>query len=204
MSDVSLEQMPKGRLGVWLLIAGELVIFGGFIASYVLARLEYAQFGTEEAAGALSLTVGSINTLILLISNWTMVVAHQAAMDKNLGKMKNFMLLTLLLGIVFLCIKFGYEWPTDIKEGHTISSSAAIADATPGDDVMITSLFWSYYFIMTGFHGLHIIVGGLTIFFVMLGCSKGENLHRVELAGAYWHLVELVWVILFPLFYLIK
>jgi len=204
MSDVALERVPKGRLGVWLLIAGEVVIFGGFIASYILARMEYPEFGSKEAAGALNVWVGTLNTLILLVSNWTMVVAHEAALEKNLAKMKSYMTYTLILGLIFLGIKLGYEWPTDFHEGHTINSAKAIAGAEAGGEIMKISLFWSYYFLMTGFHGLHIVVGSLVIFFVMLGCSKGENLHRVELAGAYWHLVELVWVILFPMFYLIK
>jgi len=204
MSDVSIERVPKGRLGVWFLIAGELVIFGGFIACYALTRFEYPEFGSNEAAGALNLWVGVINTLILLVSNWTMVVAHEAALEKNLGKMKSFMWGTIILGLVFLAIKLGYEWPHDIAEGHTISSAKAIAGAEPGSEVMKVSLFWNYYFLMTGFHGLHIVVGSLTIFGVIVSTSKGENLHRVELAGAYWHLVELVWVILFPMFYLIK
>jgi len=204
MSDVSIEKVPKGRLGVWFLIAGELVIFGGFIAAYALARFEYPEFGSKEAAGALNLWVGVINTMILLLSNWTMVVAHDAALEKNAGKARTFMWATILLGLIFLGIKIGYEWPHDFAEGHTISSAKAIAGAEPGSEVMKTSLFWNYYFLMTGFHGLHILVGSLTIFGVIVSTSKGENLHRVELAGAYWHLVELVWVILFPMFYLIK
>jgi len=204
MSDVAIERVPKGRLGVWLLIAGELVIFGGFIACYILTRLEYPEFGSKDAAGHLNIWVGTVNTVILLISNWTMVVAHEAALEKNVAKMKNFMIFTLVLGLVFLGIKLGYEWPHDFSLGHTIASSKAIVGAEPGGEVMKVSLFWSYYFLMTGFHGLHIVVGSLVIFFVMLSCSGGENLHRVELAGAYWHLVELVWVILFPMFYLIK
>ena len=204
MSDVTIEKMPIGRLGVWLLIAGELVIFGGFIACYILSRVSYPEFGSHEAAGALNPVVGTINTLILLISNWTMVVAHDAAMEKDTAKTRNFMLYTLILGLVFLGIKLGYEWPHDIAEGHTISSDAAIKGQAAASEVMKVSLFWSYYYLMTGFHGLHIVVGSLVIFIVMLGASKGEHLHRVELAGAYWHLVELVWVILFPMFYLIK
>jgi heme/copper-type cytochrome/quinol oxidase subunit 3 len=207
MSDVAIERVPKGRLGVWLLIAGELVIFGGFIACYALTRIENPQFGTEHAAGAMSLTFGVINTLILLVSNYTMVLAHEAAMEKNLGKMKSMMWATIILGLVFLGIKIGLEWMHDIHEGYTITAGGMAVynfDIEPGSDEAISSLFWSYYYLMTGFHGLHIVVGALTIFFVMLSCSKGENLHRVELAGAYWHLVELVWVILFPLFYLIK
>lgn len=207
MSDVAIERVPKGRLGVWLLIAGELVIFGGFIACYALTRIEYPQFGSAEAAGAMNVWIGIINTVILLVSNYTMVLAHDAALEKNLGKMKSMMWTTILLGVVFLGIKLGVEWRADIAEGHSIVAGGMKVynmEIQPGSDEAISSLFWSYYFLMTGFHGLHIVVGSLAIFGVIVSTSKGENLHRVELAGAYWHLVELVWVILFPLFYLIK
>jgi len=202
--SVAIENVPKGRLGVWFLIAGEIVIFGGFIGCYVLSRLEFPEFGSHEAAGALSLLIGTINTAILLVSNITMTLATKAAAEKNIEKMKQFMLMTIALGVVFLIIKLGIEWRADIAEGHTIVSSAAIASAEAGGEVMKVSLFWSYYYLMTGFHGLHILVGMLTIFGVYLSTSKGQNLHRVELAGLYWYLIEFVWVILFPMFYLIK
>jgi cytochrome c oxidase subunit 3 len=207
MSDVAIERVPKGRLGVWLLISGELVIFGGFIAAYVLARLEYPQWGGEHAAQNMNLTLGVVNTLILLVSNYTMVLAHEAALEKNLGKMKSMMWATIILGLVFLGVKSGLEWMHEIHEGYTLvagGNKLYAAEIVPGSDEAIASLFWSYYYLMTGFHGLHIVVGSLAIFGVIISTSKGENLHRVELAGAYWHLVELVWVILFPMFYLIK
>lgn len=205
--SVSIEEVPKGRLAIWLLVAGELIIFGGFIASYVLARFEYgeafpAAMIDHNGAEIIMPMWGAINTAVLLTSSWSIVKAHEAAVNSDLGKVKMFSLITIGLAAVFMIIKLGIEWPHDFHEGKTLMSTAVWEDGVPGSEAMVGSLFWSYYFLMTGFHGLHVIIGALAIFIVMLGASKGENLHRVELAGLYWHMVDLIWIFLFPMFYL--
>lgn len=207
MSDVAIERVPKGRLAVWLLVAGELIIFGGFIAMYALARFEYADFASEHAAGFANKWLGAFNTMVLLTSSWTIVKAHEAAVHKDTAKTRLFMLMTIAGAVIFMIVKLGFEWPHDFHEGHTIRSADIVGTASgwkvePGSAEMKHSLFWSYYFLMTGFHGLHVVIGALAIFVVMLGASKGENLHRVELAGLYWHMVDLLWIFLFPMFYL--
>lgn len=200
--SVSIDRVPKGRLALWLLIAGELVIFGGFIASYVLTRFEFAQFGSPEAAGFANMWLGAFNTVVLLVSSYCVVRGHDAAMHKDTGAMTKWLSITIGLAAVFMIVKLGFEWPHDFHEGHTLMSSDHAAFAEPGSDAAIESLFWSYYFIMTGFHGLHVVIGALAIFVVMMGARNGENLHRVELAGLYWHMVDLIWIFLFPMFYL--
>lgn len=214
--NVSIEQVPKGRLGLWLLIAGELIIFGGFIAMYALARVEYGeQF--HHAMEIINPVLGAINTMVLLTSSFFIVKAHEAANNNELGKMKMFMIGTLALAATFMVIKLGFEWPHDFHEGASLISSknwgygepwtgawahGAGVDTPVGSPERIGTLFWSYYFLMTGFHGLHVVLGALAIFIVMLGASKGKNLHRVELVGLYWHMVDLIWIFLFPMFYL--
>lgn len=200
--SVSMEQVPKGRLALWLLIAGELIIFGGFIASYVLARVEYAAFGGADAAGFANMWLGATNTVVLLVSSYSVVKGHEAAVAKDLGAMKKWLSITIGLAALFMIIKLAGEWPHDFKEGHSLISTEHRVGQEPGSDAMVASLFWSYYFIMTGFHGLHVVIGATAILIVMLGASKGENLHRVELAGLYWHMVDLIWIFLFPMFYL--
>jgi heme/copper-type cytochrome/quinol oxidase subunit 3 len=209
--SVSIDEVPKGRLAIWLLVAGELIIFGGFIASYVLARFEYgeafpAAMLTHDGHPIILPMWGAINTAVLLTSSWSIVKAHEAAVHSDLGKVKMFSLLTIGLAAVFMVIKLGIEWPHDFHEGKTLMSTAVWNPEEgwpePGSTEMVGTLFWSYYFLMTGFHGLHVIIGALAIFIVMLGASKGENLHRVELAGIYWHMVDLIWIFLFPMFYL--
>ena len=94
------------------------------------------------------------------------------------------------------------EWAHDFHEGWSIVSTQHTAGAEALSEPMVASLFWSYYFIMTGFHGLHVVIGAVVIFIVMMGARKGKNLHRVEIAGLYWHMVDLIWIFLFPMFYL--
>ncbi len=199
--SVTMERVPKARLAMWLLIAGELIIFGGFIASYVLARFEYSAFGSHEAAGFAIMHWGAINTVVLLVSSYSVVKGHEAAVAKDLASMKKWLWTTILLAAVFMVIKLAIEWPHDFHEGHTLISTMH-RGAEAASDTAIAGLFWSYYFIMTGFHGLHVVIGALVIFIVMMGASKGENLHRIELAGLYWHMVDLIWIFLFPMFYL--
>jgi len=206
--NVTIEQVPKGRLALWLLIAGEMIIFGGFIAGYVLARIEYgeafpAAMKTAEGHDVILPMWGAINTMVLLTSSWSIVKAHEAANNNDLGKVKMFCLTTIGLAAVFMVIKLAIEWPHDFHEGKTLMSTAVQMSADPGSVEMIGTLFWSYYFLMTGFHGLHVVIGALAIFIVMVTTTgKGENLHRIELAGMYWHMVDLIWIFLFPMFYL--
>jgi len=203
---VSIEQVPKGRLGVWLLVAGEIIIFGGFIAMYALARFEYTDafpkaMIDENGHHIINPLWGAINTAVLLTSSWLVVKAHEAAIHNDPAKVKMFSLGTIGLAAVFMVIKLGIEWPHDFHLGWTLMSTAHQVGA--GEVETIGGLFWSYYFLMTGFHGLHVIIGALAIFVVMLGASKGKNMHRVELAGIYWHMVDLIWIFLFPMFYLV-
>ncbi|MES0490011.1 MAG: cytochrome c oxidase subunit 3 [Leptospirales bacterium] len=209
--NVTIEQVPKGRLAIWLLVAGELIIFGGFIACYLLARFEYGgAFPAAMMDGDQPIILwywGAINTTILLASSWSIVKAHEAAMNNELSKIKMFSLVTIALAAVFLFIKFYFEWSHDFHLGASLRSFDWLpteygAIAADGGLQSVKTLFWSYYFIMTGFHGLHVVIGALAIFIVMLSASKGKNLHRVELAGMYWHMVDLIWIFLFPMFYL--
>lgn len=212
MSEVTIDDVPKGRLALWLLIAGELIIFGGFIAMYALARFEYTEafpaamieIVDGQEVSIINKWLGAFNTMVLLVSSWSVVKAHEAAGNKDYGKIKMFSLITIGLAALFMVVKLAVEWPHDFGLGYTLMSTDRMADAEPGSQAAISTLFWSYYFLMTGFHGLHVIIGALAIFIVMLGAVKGENLHRVELAGMYWHMVDLIWIFLFPMFYLVQ
>lgn len=182
-SKITIFEMPLGRLAMWLLIASELAIFGGLIAVYIMFRFRHPEWGI--AASHTSTPMGALNTFFLLTSSLTIVLAHDAA---NAGKIKSavrYMLVTLGFGFGFLVVK-SIEYSTEISHGYTITAE----------------LFWSFYYLMTGLHALHVIAGMTAIFVVMLGVRKNKNLHRVEYAGLYWHLVDLVWILLFPLLYI--
>lgn len=192
----SIKDVPQGRLGLWILIAGELIIFGGLIACYILYRIRYPEWGTQ--AVNTSTPLGALNTLVLLTSSFTVVMAHTAAVNKQLNKIVMWMSATLALGLMFLVIK-SIEYTTEISHGFTLTSPSLVAKGES-----IGANFWSFYYLATGLHALHVIAGMLILFIVMMGTRKGENLHRVELGGMYWHMVDIIWIFLFPLLYIAK
>ncbi|MCP4125316.1 MAG: cytochrome oxidase subunit III [Bacteroidetes bacterium] len=191
----TLSQVPKGRLAIWILVAGELVIFGGLIMSYLLSRVRFPEWADQAAHT--STMWGAINTIVLLTSSFFAVKAHEAALKKNLQKVTLFMSSTIACGFLFLIVKT-IEYTNEIHHGFTLPGTH-VAETDP-----IGSTFWAYYFLMTGLHGLHVIVGMTILFVVLLKARKGQYLHRVENAGIYWHMVDLVWIFLFPLLYIAK
>ena len=193
-SNLNFKDVPQGRLGMWLLIIGEMVIFGGLIACYLLYRMRFPEWG--EQAAHTSTPLGAFNTLVLLTSSYTVVRAHAAALKKETAKITMWMSTTIALGLVFLVVK-AVEYTTEISYGFTLPGTDMVAG---GDGIGAT--FWSFYYLMTGLHALHIVAGMVIMLVVMLAAKKGKNLHRVELAGMYWHMVDLVWIFLFPLLYI--
>ncbi len=178
--------LSSGKLGVWLLISSEIMIFGGLIACYVLFRLAHPEWAHE--AGHLSVTLGTINTIILLTSSYTVARAFAAQNRGESGAVIRFLAVTVILAVAFLGIK-SYEYYSKISIGILPASGT----------------FWSFYFFMTGFHALHVIVGALALFILMLYAIRGRLApigHRVELCALYWHMVDVVWIFLFPLLYL--
>ncbi len=188
--------VPQGRLSMWLLISGELVIFGGLICCYLLYRLRYPIWA--EQAAHTSTFFGALNTVVLLSSSFTVVKAHEAALKKQLNKITMWMSLSILGGLLFLINK-SIEYTHEIEHGFTFSSPHLQESGN-----YVGSLFWSFYYTMTGLHGVHVLVGMIIMFVIMMQARKGKNLHRVELAGMYWHMVDLIWIFLFPLLYIAK
>lgn len=172
-----------GRMGMWWVMASEIVIFGGAVVCYLLYRWHHPEWA--DSAVHTDELIGLINTVFLLTSSLTVVLAHDAAHHGEGGRAKRFMGLTILLGACFLGLK-AYEYTHEIHAGFT----------------PVTNLFWSFYYFLTGLHALHIIAGLIAIAIVARGAGKGQNLQRVEYVGIYWHFVDVVWIFLFPLLYL--
>ena len=175
--------IPTGRLGIWWLLASDIFIFGGLIACFILFKLN----GTPgfEDASLTSVTAGAINTFVLLTSSLSVVLAHAAIEKGDREKSFKYIWYTIGFGLVFLIIKT-YEYTGKIIHGHTITDN----------------LFWSFYYTMTGLHALHVIGGMVIMALISFDIRKGYNFQRVELIGIYWHFVDLVWIFLFPLFYI--
>jgi len=177
--------IQTAKLAVWWLLASEVVIFGGLLASYIMHRIghpEWAHYAIHTNVWA-----GGTNTLVLLTSSLTAVLAHREAQLKNGRRAAMFLGFTILGALMFLTIK-SFEWGHEISEGFTISANP----------------FWSFYYTAAGIHACHVIVGALCMVWVITTALKNEELHRVELVGIYWHFVDLVWIFLFPLLYIAK
>jgi len=177
--------MPTGLLAVWWLIASEIVIFGGLLASYIMHRLSHDAF--IEQAAATDVRIGTFNTFVLLTSSLSAVLAHKAA-DEGDGKKAARLLYYTIGGAVTFVVVKGFEWYTEISHGYTITSGS----------------FWSFYYTAAGIHASHVIVGAIIMLIVAADAKKNLELHRVELIGIYWHFVDLVWIFLFPLLYIAK
>ena len=175
--------VPTGRLAIWWLLASEIFIFGGLITCFVLFKLNGAP-GFEDAS-LTSVTAGAINTFVLLTSSLSIVLAHAAIEKGDQNKSFTYIWYTIGAGLVFLGIKT-YEYTGKILLGHTITEN----------------LFWSFYYTMTGLHALHVIGGMVIMALISFDIRKGYNYQRVELIGIYWHFVDLIWIFLFPLFYI--
>ncbi|HEY7677259.1 MAG TPA: cytochrome c oxidase subunit 3 [Candidatus Methylomirabilis sp.] len=174
----------RGKVGIWWFLASEIMVFGGLIASYIISRMGGPGWAAE--AHHLSVPLASLNTLVLLTSSLTMVLACAAAERRDLRGVRTYLLGTIVLGLVFLGIKV-VEYSGKIAAGITPASAP----------------FWSFYYTMTGLHGLHVLAGIVVNALFFLAAAKVvRHPHRVEMGGLYWHFVDVVWIFLFPLLYL--
>jgi cytochrome c oxidase subunit I+III len=184
-----LESVSKEKLGVWVFITSEILVFGSLITAYAYVRVSSGSW--PIASQTHNVIVGMVNTIVLLTSSLAMVIALYSVRAGNTSGLKIGLLTTFVLGVAFLGVKLGYEWSTYYRNGFTISSGL------PG----------STYFVLTGVHAVHVAVGLVAIGYLMFRTFSGgftSTKHSaVENVGLYWHFVDIVWMFLFPLFYLI-
>jgi cytochrome c oxidase subunit III len=187
------------RLGMWVFIFTEILLFGGLFLVYAIMRNRYSD-DFHQAAHHLNSFIGVINTVVLLVSSATVAMSITAVQQGKKPTAVWLLFITLICAGIFLINKY-FEW------GHKISIGLY-----PGSDLMLTLrhgtvLFFSLYFFMTGLHMLHLVIGGIILTIVMIKVQSGAiNADRyvlLENGGLYWHLVDLIWIFLFPLLYLI-
>ncbi len=187
------------KIGMWLFLFTELILFGGMFIVYAVYRFKHpAEF--ELAAKELDTLIGTINTIILLTSSLTVALSIVALRE---GRRRLSMVLlasTLVMGAAFLVNKY-FEWSHKIE--HGLYPQSPILLAKPPGEI----LYFGLYYVMTGLHALHVIIG-MAVLAVMLrmiasGTITPERPVRLETGGLYWHLVDIIWIFLFPLFYLI-
>jgi cytochrome c oxidase subunit III len=204
------QQRNAASLGMWLFLGTEIMFFGGMFLAYLVYRYWYYP---EFAAGSRSIDVvlGTVNTAVLICSSLTVALGVKAA---QLGKRKTLvtlLLITILFGLGFLAIK-GIEWYQKFEEHHVPGRSFSAQDIIEKYpqihiDPAPTQIYFSLYFAMTGLHALHMIIGVGIFSFLTYNAWKGsytpEYHTPVEIGGLYWHFVDIVWIYLFPLLYLI-
>ena len=195
------QQREAGTLGMWIFLMTEVMFFGGLFTAYVIYRTRHAE-GFASASAELDVTLGAINTAVLIGSSLTMALAVHAAQTGKRLSQAAFLLLTIALGLTFLLIKF---FECKAKFDHELVPGLPFKDAGPQTYEWQT--FFSIYFAMTGMHALHMIIG-IGILAVLVrhawrGRFSPEYYTPVELTGLYWHFVDIVWIFLFPLLYLI-
>jgi len=180
----------NAKLGIWLFLASEVMLFGGLFSAYILLRTGNPFFMMSQHH--LSIPMAALNTAILITSSVTMVMAWVSLKLDDLKKYKIYMMITLLCSFAFLIVKY-FEYSA--KFGHHLYPS--------------TDNFLGIYFTLTGLHGLHII-GGMAVMLYLVGpgikmwdTNKERYTNRAEVIGLYWHFVDLVWIFLFPALYLL-
>ena len=185
--------LNNSKLGIWVFLASEVMLFGGLFSAYVFLRMaapagEFAYWGSK-----LSIPMATVNTFVLISSSVTVIMSWASLKMKDFEKYKMYMGLTLLCALIFLVIKY-FEYTGKFHHGIYPSSST----------------FMAIYFTLTGLHGLHIIGGMIVMGYFWLPAgnkmwhSEPEHFtNRIEVAGLYWHFVDLVWIFLFPVLYLL-
>ncbi len=180
--------LANGKLGVWLFLASEVMLFGALFSTYIILRMG----ALEWPHGELNVWLGMFNTFVLIGSSVTMVMAWASLKMHNWGRHRLFLSLTVLLSFVFLVVKY-FEYADHLGRGEGPSHST----------------FLAIYYTLTGLHGIHIL-GGIVVMLYLLGPgaklyqkSPEQFTNRIEYTGLYWHFVDLVWIFLFPVLYLL-
>jgi cytochrome c oxidase subunit 3 len=184
------------QLGIWLFLATEILFFGGLFTSYAIYRLMYPEAFTI-AARETALWLGTTNTAILLTSSFAIALAVKIERSNDVlsGRL---VIATILFGLAFLVVKV-IEYAIDIENGLVPGSGFSLAPAE-------TQIFWALYWLMTGVHALHVIAGGgvlTTIYLLKRSDRISPDSASLEVGALYWHLVDVIWIFLYPILYLV-
>lgn len=189
MEKWPLERLSKEKVGIWVFLSSEILLFGGLLIAYGYVRADSVVW--PDALQTHNLLLGTTNTIILLTSSLAMILSLYFIRAGNTSATKVALAVTFGLGLVFLVVKLGFEWPSEIANGFMISSGL------PG----------STYYTLTGVHAVHLAVGLVAVGYLMFRAFRGqfskEKHVGVEGVGLYWHFVDIVWMFLFTLFYLV-
>jgi cytochrome c oxidase subunit 3 len=199
------QQKDTTTFGMWLVLVTEIMFFGGMFAAYLIYRLHYYN-AWVAGSQTMEIQLGAINTAVLICSSLTMVMAVHSAKEGKSKLTSIFLILTLLLGFAFLGVKaveYHGHW-----EHHEVPGANFHFEHTGNYDPRQVEIFFSLYFAMTGMHAVHMIIGAGLLTWLLVSNLRGryspEYNSPIEMVGLYWHFVDLVWIYLFPLLYLIS
>ena len=196
------QQFDTVKIGMWLFLATEILMFGGMFVgfAYMQSRFPEAFLLAHEH---LQKPLGALNTVVLLISSFTMVMAVYKAQTNQRKALINYLIITIACALIFLVVKY-FEYSHKFHDGLLPGRFFSNTEDPTGHQF----IFFSFYFMMTGLHGIHILGGVVVLTWLLRRAIKGEfssNYYTpVDLVGLYWHLVDLIWIYLFPLLYLIR
>lgn len=195
------QQFDAAKLGMWIFLATEILFFGGLFAAYIIYRAWYPELYIL-ASTQLDTTMGAINTGVLILSSLTMALSIWAAQHNDKKKTTYFLIATIICAFVFMIIKY-FEYEHKFHLGIFPGGYYTF----DGIDHPKASIFFSIYYMMTGLHGIHVIIGIGLITWLVFKNNKGtfnsDYYTPIEIVGLYWHVVDIIWIFLFPLLYLI-
>jgi cytochrome c oxidase subunit 3 len=203
--DTADQQKDASTLGMWIFLITEVMFFGGMFLAYSIYRAKYPEV-FAVASTSLNVKIGAANTLVLICSSFTMVMAVRSS---QLGKRRDiiwWLIGTLILGMTFLGVK-AFEWNEKFEMHHVPGMAGFHLNGVGASMQGPASIFFSLYFAMTGLHAMHMVVGVGILSWLIYETKKGkftaEYMTPVDISGLYWHFVDIVWIFLFPLLYLI-
>jgi cytochrome c oxidase subunit III len=200
------QQHEAGNLGMWIFLATEIMFFGGVFMAYIVYRALHLE-AFIQGSHFLDVTFGATNTAVLICSSLTMVLAIRAAqVGKGKAQIAFYLILTMILGATFLGLKLRFEWYHDYIE-HIVPGFGFEYRPEWGSLAPQVQMFMCFYFFMTGLHALHMVagIGVLSVLTIMAARNRfsAEYFAPLDISGLYWHFVDIVWIFLFPLLYLI-
>jgi cytochrome c oxidase subunit 3 len=197
------QQQEASTLGMWVFLVTEVLFFGGLFTAYAVYRAWYPD-AFAAASHELDITLGTVNTVVLIASSLTMALAVHAAQTGQRRNLMLFLVITMALGATFLGIK-GVEYAHKFEEHHVPGPTFHFE---PVEYARHAQVFLSLYFVMTGLHALHMVIGiGIMLwmlYWAWTGYITPEYASPIEISGLYWHFVDIVWIFLFPLLYLVE
>jgi cytochrome c oxidase subunit 3 len=203
--DTPSQQFSSAKLGMWLFLCTEVLMFSGLFLAYFIIRTLHPQM-VLVASEELSKTAGGINTIVLITSSFTMAMGVRAAQTSNYKALERYLAYTIGFAFIFLIVKY-FEYSGKIHHGM-LPWNFYSAPQHGYDLPDYSAMFFGIYFTMTGLHGVHVVVGIGVLVWIFVRARRrhfsAENYVAVECVGLYWHLVDLVWIFLFPLLYLVK